>query len=375
MSFSQINGQEKLLGYVLSENQQRIKFVFDPRKYLFLRLLGRRSGFSKVYVEGSFNGWDKKNNDYQMRFDYAQKVWILEKTVAEINIPGNAGVPEFKFVAYLKFFGIKTEYCSASKDLAYSLCGNALIHFSDEDLDKSREANVICSTQLKLKDFNLDLPEDKLRLSNVRKVPGTTCLFRGYHPFKKSRPKFDTEELRSTLVKESFESNKINSVITLSGEELPEPKYGEYLCDRHKEIMQKGNNLYINTDYNIVYYHSNEEEFGKVIATVVRFINKHPGPYYIHCRLGTDRTGTVSACLAALAGASWEEIAQDYMLTNKMGLREYRDSRLLKYSFEKILGKPISEVKKLKKEFGLYFEENGFLTKDELELVSKRLNK
>ena len=60
MSFSQINGQEKLLGYVLSENQQRIKFVFDPRKYLFLRLLGRRSGFSKVYVEGSFNGWDKK---------------------------------------------------------------------------------------------------------------------------------------------------------------------------------------------------------------------------------------------------------------------------------------------------------------------------
>ena len=107
-----------------------------------------------------------------------------------------------------------------------------------------------------------------------------------------------------------------------------------------------------------------------MIATVVRFINKHPGPYYVHCRLGTDRTGTVSACLAALAGASWEEIAQDYMLTNKMGLREYRDSRLLKYSFEKI-----SEVKKLKKEFGLYFEENGFLTKDELELVSKRLNK
>ena len=44
--------------------------------------------------------------------------------------------------------------------------------------------------------------------------------------------------------------------------------------------------------------------FGKLMADIISFINTHPGPYYIHCRLGTDRTGVTSAVLAALCGAS-----------------------------------------------------------------------
>lgn len=42
---------------------------------------------------------------------------------------------------------------------------------------------------------------------------------------------------------------------------------------------------------------------------------KGEGPYYIHCMEGKDRTGFVCLLLEALAGASYEEMQRDYMLT------------------------------------------------------------
>jgi protein tyrosine/serine phosphatase len=39
------------------------------------------------------------------------------------------------------------------------------------------------------------------------------------------------------------------------------------------------------------------------------------GPYLVHCTEGKDRTGFVIMLLEALAGASYQEIADDYMLT------------------------------------------------------------
>jgi protein tyrosine/serine phosphatase len=41
----------------------------------------------------------------------------------------------------------------------------------------------------------------------------------------------------------------------------------------------------------------------------------HRGPYLIHCHDGNDRTGFVAALLEALAGATVDEITDDYMLT------------------------------------------------------------
>ncbi len=42
-------------------------------------------------------------------------------------------------------------------------------------------------------------------------------------------------------------------------------------------------------------------------------MTEHEGPYYIHCTEGKDRTGFVCLLLDALADASYEEIAADYM--------------------------------------------------------------
>lgn len=72
-------------------------------------------------------------------------------------------------------------------------------------------------------------------------------------------------------------------------------------------------------------YHS--EEFARKVAEGFTAISQQEGPYLIHCVEGKDRTGFVCALAEALAGASYEEIVDDYMLTyeNYYGITEESD--------------------------------------------------
>ena len=56
-----------------------------------------------------------------------------------------------------------------------------------------------------------------------------------------------------------------------------------------------------------------------------------------------------------------------------MGIKEFRDYRLLQYSFEKMLGKPMDEVQNLQKELGNYFIERKFVTQADLDTLVSRL--
>ncbi|MBQ4253071.1 MAG: tyrosine-protein phosphatase, partial [Erysipelotrichaceae bacterium] len=44
-------------------------------------------------------------------------------------------------------------------------------------------------------------------------------------------------------------------------------------------------------------------------------MSEKEGPYLVHCTEGKDRTGFVIMLLEALAGAPYQQIADDYMLT------------------------------------------------------------
>ncbi|MBQ9909952.1 MAG: tyrosine-protein phosphatase [Lachnospiraceae bacterium] len=57
------------------------------------------------------------------------------------------------------------------------------------------------------------------------------------------------------------------------------------------------------------------EEFRRKIAEGFIVMSESEGPYLIHCTEGKDRTGFVCMLIEALAGASYQEIADDYMLT------------------------------------------------------------
>ena len=54
---------------------------------------------------------------------------------------------------------------------------------------------------------------------------------------------------------------------------------------------------------------------------------ENEGPYLVHCTEGKDRTGFFCMLVEALAGASYQEIVDDYMITydNYYGISESSD--------------------------------------------------
>ncbi|MBP1556172.1 MAG: tyrosine-protein phosphatase [Oscillospiraceae bacterium] len=56
-------------------------------------------------------------------------------------------------------------------------------------------------------------------------------------------------------------------------------------------------------------------EFASKVAGGFREMTEKEGPYLVHCTEGKDRTGFVCMLIEALAGASYREMADDYMVT------------------------------------------------------------
>lgn len=56
-------------------------------------------------------------------------------------------------------------------------------------------------------------------------------------------------------------------------------------------------------------------EFKSAFADGLRFFAENKGVYAVHCKEGKDRAGFASAILLCLAGGSYEELIEDYMLT------------------------------------------------------------
>ncbi len=354
----------KIFGFQELENGN-IVFVFSPEVYGF-------TGNMKVFIEGSFNGWLKGiDNKWLLKPTGSDNIQTIELPYNEVAAPGNCGFPEFKFYV-IHEDTLKVEEPSTRATVPGFKTGTN--HVLLRTIDNPQEvvsAQKAMQIKKPLSDFNIRNKKHIAILSNVRQVPATEMLWRGYHPYKISRSDLDTERTRLELVKKLLKANKIKSIICLSANETPNKR--ESICEYQQEIINAGNQLYINSSYNTVYYHSDSEDFQEQIAKIIHFINKAPAPFYVHCRLGSDRTGVVSATLAALCGASWDEIVTDYQKTNEMGTGEYRSHRLLKYSFERMLGKEIDSVENLQQEVADYFINSGCLTQDDIDNAVKKL--
>ena len=68
-------------------------------------------------------------------------------------------------------------------------------------------------------------------------------------------------------------------------------------------------------------------KFRAKLASGLAELSKHKGAYLIHCLEGKDRTGFVFALIGAFAGASYDEIVNNYMLSysNYYGLTREND--------------------------------------------------
>ncbi|MGM9859157.1 MAG: tyrosine-protein phosphatase [Muribaculaceae bacterium] len=369
--------------FIDNETDKTVTFIFDNN-------LWKVSNVSSVEVRGSFTSWSS-SSDFKMTYDSSGSFWYVTAPYSAVKIPGNSGQPEFKFVTNGsgwqsgsgKSF-IPEGYVFLNSDK------NNIVVFNSDDFEtikeNSRTANVVKSVS----DFDLTTVEGQEEISNFRLVPGTTALYRCYHPFKYSRDNNPTEPVRVQYVAELSASTGIAADICLSGDDtgsltsytINGSKYTESIPAYYRDIINAGHVLYVGTvngtvpSYNAVYYRSHNDIFTQWIREITDFIINEdtPAPFSIHCRLGTDRTGVFCAVFAAICGATWDEIATDYQKSNRMGILEFRDYHLLQYSLQHMLGvEDINSVANLSEAICNYFINNGTLTQADITALRLKL--
>ena len=153
-----------------------------------------------------------------------------------------------------------------------------------------------------------------------------------------------------------------------------------YCSPYYKSLFESGKVLTLNMDSR--YYRN---EFAFTLADGLRKMLYMEGPVLIHCIEGKDRTGFVCMLLEGLAGATYQEIIDDYMTTYYNyypGLLE-EDRRLyecIKYTYMDDMIRYISGSDEDADLSGLDMRQwsrqylyNAGLTEEELDLLEARL--
>ena len=145
---------------------------------------------------------------------------------------------------------------------------------------------------------------------NFRALPGGDLkdgfLFRGASPVDNSRN-------RAAYTDQLLKQNSIAYVIDLADSK---ENMQEYLSEEGFNSPYTAG-LYENDRISLLNMSSSyqSEEYKHKVAIGMKEMLHASGPVYIHCMEGKDRTGFVCMLLEALAGASYEEMRDDYMKT------------------------------------------------------------
>ncbi|MCR5495812.1 MAG: tyrosine-protein phosphatase [Treponema sp.] len=330
-------------------------------------------GFEQIFVSGSFNGWHVSADPawkLTKKVEKKNTYFSLVKNISSVKVPGNSGFPEFNFILLAP---TEVIYLKNEKEVENNFSGNRVILLNNFELEDFLQVKKNASYKKSLPDFDLNCPCCRAELANLRFVPQTSNLIRGYHPYKKSFSDSEIENERFKLIEKAFKLYGIKSLITLSGYELPSNFVGEIMPDFVQKIEENDNRLSLSLDYVLIYYHPEAAEFSNILRKISLFIINHPGPFYIHCRNGCDRTAVISAIFASLAGASWNDIAIDYEKSYEAAIDEYRNRNLLKYSFQKMLGYSVTDSKDLAHLMQSYFIKEKILTASEIKKLLEKL--
>ncbi|BDU50525.1 tyrosine-protein phosphatase [Haliovirga abyssi] len=382
-----LDNSTKLKGYFFDKSN--VVFVFDmsANKENLEKSLKKDTTISTVSLAGSFNNW-KPNDKWEMSKSTKNNVWFLKKKITDIAIPGNSGQPEFAF--YLegtyqrKGRSRPTEAWVKPSDkleVGYKFNDqwadmyNYVILFDGDNKDVIAKNDKI-SRIIKSK-YISDYEQANFREVSTGNIKEKT-LYRSYHPFIPSRKtdpkKSKQEQLRMEKVQELMKKNQIKSIINLTdGEEISnDPRITKF----YKTILDEKNVLLAKTKYSIVYYGSDTENFKELMKKVVNFIIEKEPPFLIHCRLGSDRTGVVTAVIESFMGADWGEISSDYDKTNDVGMGEYRNIKLLKYSLENLYKIKINSLEqKFNKDGYEYLSKELGFSDDKINLFYEKLKK
>ena len=144
----------------------------------------------------------------------------------------------------------------------------------------------------------------------------------------------------------------------------------------YKNLADNGNVIFLNMGSSFT-----SDDFISKLHDALAFIASNPGKtYYIHGKEGKNRTGYVSAVLAALNEASLEEITNDYMLSFKNyygveeGSQQYNElAKSVNYIFSNMNDGKMPSEKNLQRTVKKYLVTTVGLTEDEVLALEKNL--
>lgn len=340
---------------------EKILFKLD----LSNKKLNSYENIYKVDIRGSFTKW-KYNKSFEMHKKSA-RIWVLEKYLDEVSAPGNSGLPEFKFVIN------GNQWIDAPKDKVWAFNDHYVIQSSLIKASTLKEYEEK-SNYLKLK-YNSINELANFRMINSGKL-SSNVLYRSYHPFATTcKPNHPREKDRQSAVQKLIKKNKIKNIINLADTGIYDLyNYNSQVPTIYSNLISKDAVLFTSLSYNDVYYRSSSEKFSEELKKILRFMLSTQPPFLVHCHIGTDRTGVVSAVIQGIMGATWEEIARDYQKSNLLGVEEFRSERLLKYSLEQMLNIKINDSTNFESTFKDFIIKNKILTKEELLKLKSNLS-
>lgn len=218
-------------------------------------------------------------------------------------------VGEPVIVAYPGFGTVKIDYCRASI-------------WDEENLTEGESVTIQMNTPGKYADF-LELMDQKYSFDrkdyasdkefcNFRELSGGSLkegfFYRGASPVDNSRG-------RAAYTDSLLEEYNIRAVLNLadSKEDIESYQAADDYASPYSDALYKEGKMHL-AGMNAAFV---SEEFKQKLVLGLRDVMNMPGPLYIHCTEGKDRTGYVCILLEALAGASYEEMKADYMQTYK----------------------------------------------------------
>ncbi len=146
--------------------------------------------------------------------------------------------------------------------------------------------------------------------ANFREVKGGNIkpgfLYRGVSPVDNSRN-------RASYANALIEEHKIACVLDLADTDEKMLGYFEkddFTSDYAKKLFNEGRTatLSMTASYST-------DKYKQSVVKGLRKLIEIGGPAYIHCLEGKDRTGFVCVLIEALAGATYDEMCDDYMIT------------------------------------------------------------
>lgn len=133
-------------------------------------------------------------------------------------------------------------------------------------------------------------------------------IFRGASPVDNSR---NRAKYTDTLLKE----NNVKTIIDLADSDDDMNNYlaeDDFSSDYTKGLFEDKSIILLAMGSGYT-----RDDYKKSVVDGFKFMSKNSSPYYIHCMEGKDRTGFVCTLIEALAGATYDEMCADYMMTYK----------------------------------------------------------